>query len=175
MGNAALERDSLPSSLSSRAWGVARIPKSWRAVMVMLCVPVMVDYISTALFGGGVVVVVVEAFVAHERAQRRDFSLGRCQVELDAAIKSLSVVAAAPELYPALVDAGAVTSLLGLLTHENTVREQNRFHSRLSLLSSSEDRVELTARLVLRVLRVPRNSSKWRSIAAVFFFCWHAS
>lgn len=43
------------------------------------------------------------------------------QVELDAAIKSLSVVAAAPELYPALVDAGAVTSLLGLLTHENTV------------------------------------------------------
>ena len=43
------------------------------------------------------------------------------QVELDEAIKSLSVVAAAPELYPALVDAGAVTSLLGLLTHENTV------------------------------------------------------
>lgn len=43
-------------------------------------------------------------------------------MELDAAIKSLSVVAAAPELYPALVDAGAVTSLLGLLTHENTVR-----------------------------------------------------
>ncbi|CAM9638437.1 unnamed protein product [Ectocarpus fasciculatus] len=42
------------------------------------------------------------------------------EVELDAAIKSLSVVAAAPELYPALVDAGAVTSLLGLLTHENT-------------------------------------------------------
>lgn len=44
------------------------------------------------------------------------------QVELDEAIKSLSVVAAAPELYPALVDAGAVTSMLGLLTHENTVR-----------------------------------------------------
>lgn len=44
------------------------------------------------------------------------------QVELDAAIKSLSVIAAAPELYPAMVDAGAVTSLLGLLTHENTVR-----------------------------------------------------
>ena len=44
------------------------------------------------------------------------------QVELDTAVKSLSVVAAAPELYPALVDAGAVTSLLGLLTHENTVR-----------------------------------------------------
>ncbi|CAN0444704.1 unnamed protein product [Ascophyllum nodosum] len=42
------------------------------------------------------------------------------EVELDEAIKSLSVVAAAPELYPALVDAGAVTSLLGLLTHENT-------------------------------------------------------
>lgn len=43
------------------------------------------------------------------------------QVELDESIKSLSVVAAAPELYPALVDAGAVTSLVGLLTHENTV------------------------------------------------------
>lgn len=43
------------------------------------------------------------------------------QVELDSSIKRLSVVAAAPELYPALVDAGAVTSLLGLLTHENTV------------------------------------------------------
>ncbi|CBJ28776.1 conserved unknown protein [Ectocarpus siliculosus] len=42
------------------------------------------------------------------------------EVELDAAIKSLSVVAAAPELYPALVDAGAVNSLLGLLTHDNT-------------------------------------------------------
>eukprot|EP00904_Undaria_pinnatifida_P000363 jgi/Undpi1/10327/HiC_scaffold_28.g12777.m1 len=42
------------------------------------------------------------------------------EVELDTAVKSLSVVAAAPELYPALVDAGAVTSLLGLLTHENT-------------------------------------------------------
>lgn len=42
-------------------------------------------------------------------------------MELDTAIKSLSVVAAAPELYPALIDAGAVTSLLGLLTHENTV------------------------------------------------------
>ena len=47
---------------------------------------------------------------------------GLAQVELDTAVKSLSVVAAAPELYPALVDAGAVTSLLGLLTHENTVR-----------------------------------------------------
>ncbi|CAN0523821.1 unnamed protein product, partial [Ectocarpus sp. 8 AP-2014] len=42
------------------------------------------------------------------------------EVELDAAIKSLSIVAAAPELYPALVDAGAVNSLLGLLTHDNT-------------------------------------------------------
>ncbi|CAM9345348.1 unnamed protein product [Ectocarpus sp. 4 AP-2014] len=42
------------------------------------------------------------------------------EVELDAAIKSLSVVAATPELYPALVDAGAVNSLLGLLTHDNT-------------------------------------------------------
>lgn len=51
------------------------------------------------------------------------------QVELDTAIKSLSVVAAAPELYPALIDAGAVTSLLGLLTHENTVSRRPTTHS----------------------------------------------
>lgn len=49
------------------------------------------------------------------------------QVELDESIKALSVVAAAPELYPALVDAGAVTSLLGLLTHENTVLKSEAY------------------------------------------------
>ncbi|KAG5177688.1 Catenin-beta-like protein [Tribonema minus] len=42
------------------------------------------------------------------------------EVDLDEAIKSLQVVATAPEFYPRLVEHGAVTSLLGLLTHDNT-------------------------------------------------------
>lgn len=41
------------------------------------------------------------------------------EVELDEAIKRLAVVAAAPELYPDLVQAGGVAALTTLLTHEN--------------------------------------------------------
>mmetsp|Transcript_23593 Transcript_23593/g.69028 ORF Transcript_23593/g.69028 Transcript_23593/m.69028 type:complete len:651 (-) Transcript_23593:125-2077(-) len=42
------------------------------------------------------------------------------EVALDSEIKQLFAVAAAPELFPDFVKLGAVTSLLGLLSHENT-------------------------------------------------------
>ncbi|CAM9463938.1 unnamed protein product [Chrysoparadoxa australica] len=42
------------------------------------------------------------------------------ELDLDESIKGLAVVATAPALYPQLVEHGAVHSLLGLLTHENT-------------------------------------------------------
>ncbi len=42
------------------------------------------------------------------------------EVELDCEIKNLAAVASDPELYPVLVELGAVPSLLALLTHENT-------------------------------------------------------
>lgn len=42
------------------------------------------------------------------------------EVDLDDAIKSLSILSTAPELYPQMVELGTITLLLGLLTHENT-------------------------------------------------------
>lgn len=42
------------------------------------------------------------------------------EMELHAEIQELYAVAASPELYPVLVQAGAVASILGCLTHENT-------------------------------------------------------
>jgi beta-catenin-like protein 1 len=42
------------------------------------------------------------------------------EIELSEELQRLHVIAAAPELYPQLVAADAVTSMLGLLTHENT-------------------------------------------------------
>ncbi len=42
------------------------------------------------------------------------------ELELDDEIKKLFAVAASPELYPTFVSLGAVRSLLGLLTHDNT-------------------------------------------------------
>jgi len=42
------------------------------------------------------------------------------ELELDEEIKKLYALAASPELYPALVDLGAVKSILGLLAHDNT-------------------------------------------------------
>lgn len=42
------------------------------------------------------------------------------EIELDEAIKQLQTLAAAPELYEDFVKLGAVSSLLGLLQHENT-------------------------------------------------------
>ncbi|KAJ1458298.1 Catenin-beta-like protein [Pelagophyceae sp. CCMP2097] len=41
------------------------------------------------------------------------------EIELDEAIKEVGVAAAAPELYPVLVDTGGVASIVGLLAHEN--------------------------------------------------------
>lgn len=42
------------------------------------------------------------------------------EIELHAEIQELYAVAASPELYPVFVQAGAVNSILGCLTHENT-------------------------------------------------------
>jgi hypothetical protein len=42
------------------------------------------------------------------------------EMELHAEIQELYAVAASPELYPILVQTGAVTSVLGCLAHENT-------------------------------------------------------
>lgn len=42
------------------------------------------------------------------------------EVELHTEIQELYAIAASPELYPVLVQAGAVPSLLGCLAHENT-------------------------------------------------------
>lgn len=42
------------------------------------------------------------------------------EVELDVELKGLRVLAAAPEQYEILVKSGSLTSILGLLTHENT-------------------------------------------------------
>lgn len=42
------------------------------------------------------------------------------ELELHAEIQELFAVAASPELYPVLVQMGAVTSILGCVTHENT-------------------------------------------------------
>jgi beta-catenin-like protein 1 len=42
------------------------------------------------------------------------------EMELHAEIQELYAVAASPELYPILVQTGAVTSILGCLAHENT-------------------------------------------------------
>jgi beta-catenin-like protein 1 len=42
------------------------------------------------------------------------------EIELSEEIKKLAVVAASPELFPRMVELGGVTSILGLLTHENT-------------------------------------------------------
>lgn len=42
------------------------------------------------------------------------------EVELDAEIKGLCVLAAAPEQYDILIKSGSLTSILGLLSHENT-------------------------------------------------------
>jgi beta-catenin-like protein 1 len=42
------------------------------------------------------------------------------EIELHSIIEELYAVAASPELYPDLVHTGAVTSILGCLTHENT-------------------------------------------------------
>ncbi len=42
------------------------------------------------------------------------------ELELHAEIQELYAVAASPELYPVLVQAGAVNSILGCVTHENT-------------------------------------------------------
>jgi hypothetical protein len=42
------------------------------------------------------------------------------EMELHTEIQELYAVAASPELYPILVQTGAVTSILGCLAHENT-------------------------------------------------------
>lgn len=42
------------------------------------------------------------------------------EIELNAEIQELFAVAASPELYPILVQMGSVTSILGMITHENT-------------------------------------------------------
>ncbi len=42
------------------------------------------------------------------------------ELELHAEIQELFAIAASPELYPILVQTGSVTSLLGMITHENT-------------------------------------------------------
>jgi beta-catenin-like protein 1 len=42
------------------------------------------------------------------------------EIELHTAITELTAVAASPELYHVLVDNGAVKSILGMITHENT-------------------------------------------------------
>lgn len=42
------------------------------------------------------------------------------ELELHAEIQELFAVAASPELYPILVQTGAVNSILGMITHENT-------------------------------------------------------
>lgn len=42
------------------------------------------------------------------------------ELELHAEINELYAIAASPELYPTLVDAGSVNSILGMITHENT-------------------------------------------------------
>lgn len=41
------------------------------------------------------------------------------EIELDEAVRSLTVVATSPELYPELVHAGAAAILISLLNHEN--------------------------------------------------------
>lgn len=42
------------------------------------------------------------------------------EVELHETLRELNVVATCPDLYPAMVDLGAVPSMLELLSHENT-------------------------------------------------------
>ena len=42
------------------------------------------------------------------------------ELELHAEINELYAIAASPELYPTLVEAGSVVSILGTITHENT-------------------------------------------------------
>jgi beta-catenin-like protein 1 len=42
------------------------------------------------------------------------------ELELHAELKELYAVAASPELYPVIVEAGSVASILGMITHENT-------------------------------------------------------
>ena len=42
------------------------------------------------------------------------------ELELDEEVRKLYAVAASPELYPSLVELGAVRTLLGLLAHDNT-------------------------------------------------------
>ena len=42
------------------------------------------------------------------------------EIELSEEIDRLKVIAAAPEMYPVMVSLGAVATILGLLTHENT-------------------------------------------------------
>ena len=44
----------------------------------------------------------------------------KSEIELDEELKCLNVLAASPELYETFVSLGGITSLLGLLTHENT-------------------------------------------------------
>jgi beta-catenin-like protein 1 len=57
-----------------------------------------------------------------QRAKHSEDAKGYLQSEiwLDTAIKQLQVLAAVPEHYHTLVASGSVTSLLGLLAHENT-------------------------------------------------------
>ena len=42
------------------------------------------------------------------------------EIDLDEQLKEMSVIAASPELYPVIVKMNAVSSILGLLSHENT-------------------------------------------------------
>ena len=42
------------------------------------------------------------------------------ELELHKEINELYAVSASPELYPVLVEAGSVTSILGMVAHENT-------------------------------------------------------
>lgn len=42
------------------------------------------------------------------------------EIELNACIQDLSVVAASPELYPIIVEQNSVRSIVGLISHENT-------------------------------------------------------
>ena len=42
------------------------------------------------------------------------------EIELDQELNNLYTVTASPELYPFLVQSGAIVSILGMITHENT-------------------------------------------------------
>jgi beta-catenin-like protein 1 len=42
------------------------------------------------------------------------------EIDLNNEIQELYAIAASPELYPILLESGSLTSVLGMITHENT-------------------------------------------------------